>query len=282
MHKILLQQNINTQDEKDILCYEISYNDSPLYLVDSSKHEKHYEILIDSIHDYNLMPTKAYATNRVSVVSYVPSVNSEEWPQFYLQLCMSHIIASDSFIKKQLDEITYPIKGGWINLDGCTHEVVVSDSDVRDSINIGAYYSDESKAIWHMYEAYLDSNSFLGEEIQVKATSLGDANVLVSFETVPPILANVYAKLLPFVWFEYDREHSLYLDSRFTHVYAKQFKPFLHMEGSAKMDRLKELFEEFTTTLLSLYLHSKVNEIPKFTSNADIIGRIYNTLVRAM
>lgn len=246
------------------------------YLIDSSIKEKSYDFVIASAHDETTLFQKAKG-KLIVVISYIPHIDSKEWPSFYVNICMADVIAGDSYVKKALSSITYPEKR-FINLDGCTPSKLKSIEVSDIPIKLPLLSLDANKDIWSKFTEHLIK--YHNKKYQI-VLDMPKHAIGIAFYPMGNVLATFMSHKLRHIMVEYNEFSSVYLDARCNHRISKAIGSLIHVQGGGTAQKIRETFDVFLDELSVLLDHSKKHELFKFTSNVTIYNRIFNEINRS-
>ena len=282
MQKIQIVQPDSKLNPLDALAYNVTTGlpESLHYYIVDDFEDTDVDILIHSIH--STKPKNAgYAD--VEVISYVPDITDAAWPEFFMRLSLSKMIACDSYTKQQLGNLSFPDKR-WINLDGVTI-IVDPNKDIAEKVErmktaIRFGCTTPNDKLWKNYCSWIDYNSNVISLFKTD-DDLANCDVIIGLDTVSPLLANALAQTYAYVWLPYHPDTSLYLDGRHTHNYMKSFNKIAGIQGAAHSKMITEVFSVMTQELVDLIVHSATTSVPVYHSNVNIIDRVFNEINRA-
>lgn len=262
----------------DILNDDISafrpYSD--FYVLDKTPVEKQYDFILASAHDKKAFSYKGKA-KLILVVSYVPHVESKEWPGFYVNVCMADCLAMDRFVHDLFSTITLPEKR-IIYLDACspanqlTKVPLTLAKDKISLVNLDVGHDN----IWNLFSEYVIQNHMSDFIIEKRITK---DSVGVSFNGIGGALATNLSYAMRFVSTPYS-PHSL-LDTRCFNTVKSKMGNLINMEGAAKTQVAREIFKDFVETLQTLLEHAEKKPLLRFSSNLTVFDRIFFELNRA-
>jgi len=253
----------------DILNDRIEDNADRLYVLDHKKVEKQYDFVIASAHDPNAFSYKK-ENKLIVVISHVPDVNDEQWPAFYVNLCMCDAIACDSFIQEKLSSMTYPPKR-IILLDGCTPmKTQVAILNLTQKVNIVSL--DSKPDFWVKFARFVtQSDKF------IVSNTIGPNSVGIAFHPMSGTLAINMAQKLYHIMVQ-NSPSSIYLDSRSNHHLGSRLGNLVNMGGEAPNKPFAEAFELLLEEIETLLDHSSRHPIRKFTSSHNVFDRIFHEI----
>lgn len=169
----------------------------------------------------------------------------------------------------------------WVNLDGAIIPPGYLNAPMLEPNSI-AFIGDE-RAIIACSNYITKQESWLSKGLDITVTdNLYKASYVIALNELGYAYANVLTRIKNFVWVLINSS-SIYLDSRYTHSYAKRINEYSKVVGGAggKMltDTLDIFFEEFIT--LAIHNNSSKNPAEPFKSNVTIFDRIFHELNRS-
>mgnify|MGYP001463519998 CR=1 FL=1 len=273
---VIPNQNYNLLDALNYYVHE--EGDNGLYVL-YPQYVEPVTFAIYSLHEPKLN-ADVKSEKSIGVISYIPDMNSTEWPTFYINLCLAEIIACDSAIHAQMSSMSFP-KKAWVNLDGI-NPLVKAFPNEETPDGIPMYVVSNNPVFSGAYREWLNKRVNTDENpIQLRVvTDPQSAIVVLGMKPFGQLISNTLS-INKRVWLAYDPIGSLFLDSRLTHTYLKQISQINEIAGSVQSQMVASLFESMTEELSNLLAHASVSPVPAFYSSETLVSRILNHLNRA-
>lgn len=215
-----------------------------------------------------------FKTVVIAMVSYVPNVDSEEWPQFYVNICRADILAIDQLNKEKLTKMPLPEKR-FIITDAFSFGFKKIPITKKDQLRIKNVDPNKTK-LWDAFVEFIATNK---KWKKTKISVLDEpADIGMSFSPLGYNLAHCLTHNLPFLIVE-NSEHSRYLDCRCNTYLHKILGNMININGRGFNAQIKDEFNTFMETTTTLLEHiQQNNDLVKFDSTINVVDAIFHSL----
>lgn len=239
--------------------------------------EDKYDYVVFSAHDPSGFLYRKKAAILIAVVSYIPDVDSDEWPSFYTNLCLTNVVLIDRYNERILQEYHRP-KNTTIFIDGSSMPTITPRRGIPAVGPYTVVNIDPGKPkLWDKYiEYYIQA-----KENRIKiVTDPREADIAVSLNPVGYGLAQYLSNEFSFYFTANNGEHTSILDSRNMHHLNKRLGGIIDVKGSAYVPQIKAEFKEFTDTLCTLleHLSTTSNRLNRYHTTQTFMDRLFHQI----